>query len=277
MRRTNWREHGYHALLWLVALIFFAPILWIVLCSFKTGDQILAVPPKFIFTPTLANFAKLFSSAAFPRELFNSAVLSIAAVLIAVAVSFLAAFSFSRFKPPGTNFLMFLLLSIRMLPGSAAILPVYLMYVAFGWKDTYAGMILFYAMFSIPFSVWILKGFIDGVSPRFDETGIINGASWLRIITRTILPQVMPGVIAASIFNFIFVWNEFLFNYIIGGLSTSNIPVALATGLYSNGGVDWTFIAALTTVYIVPPILVVYFFQRYLLVGMTFGTVRGEV
>jgi multiple sugar transport system permease protein len=225
----------------------------------------------------VANYAKLFSSAAFPRELFNSAVLSVVAVVVAVVVSFLAAFSFSRFKPPGTDFLMFLLLSIRMLPGSAAILPVYLMYVAFGWKDTYAGMILFYAMFSIPFSVWILKGFIDGVSPRFDETGIINGASWLRIITRTILPQVMPGIIAASIFNFIFVWNEFLFNYIIGGLSTSNIPVALASGLYSNGGVDWTFISALTTVYIIPPILVVYFFQRYLLVGMTFGTVRGEV
>lgn len=277
MRQTTWREHAYHALLWLVALIFFAPIFWIVLSSFKTANQILAVPPELIFSPTVANYTKLFSSTAFPRELFNSAVLSVAAVVIAVAVSFLAAFSFSRFKPAGTNFLMFLLLSIRMLPGSAAILPVYLMYVAFGWKDSYAGMILFYAMFSIPFSVWILKGFIDGVSPRFDETGIINGASWLRIITRTILPQVMPGVIAASIFNFIFVWNEFLFNYIIGGLSTSNIPVALASGLYSNGGVDWTFISALTSVYIVPPILVVFFFQRYLLVGMTFGTVRGEV
>jgi len=201
----------------------------------------------------------------------------VSAVLIAVAASFLAAFSFSRFKPAGTDFLMFLLLSIRMLPGSAAILPVYLMYVGFGWKDSYPGMILFYAMFSIPFSVWILKGFIDGVSPRFDETGRVNGASWLRIIVRTILPQVLPGVIAALIFNFIFVWNEFLFNYIIGGIRTSNVPVALSTGLYSGGGVDWAFISALTSIYIVPPVLVVYFFQRYLLVGMTFGTVRGEV
>ncbi len=271
------KTHLYHAALWLVALVFFAPIAWILLSSFKTADQILAVPPRLFFTPTLANYAKLFSSAGFPRQLLDSALLSVTAVLIAVAVSFLAAFSFSRFKPAGTNFLMFLLLSIRMLPGSAAILPVYLMYVGFGWKDTYFGMILFYAMFSIPFSVWILKGFIDGVSPRFDETGIVNGASWLRIITRTILPQIMPGIIAASIFNFIFVWNEFLFNYIIGGIRTSNIPVALASGLYSNGGVDWTFISALTSVYIVPPILVVYVFQRYLLVGMTFGTVRGEV
>ena len=273
----GWRRHLYHAVLWLVALLFFAPVLWILLSSFKTADQILAVPPKLVFVPTLANYVRLFSGASFLHQLFNSLVLSVAAVVIAVAVSFLAAFSFSRFKPAGTDFLMFLLLSIRMLPGSAAILPVYLMYVGFGWKDTYWGMILFYAMFSIPFSVWILKGFIDGVSPRFDETGLVNGASWLGIILRLILPQVLPGVVAALIFNFIFVWNEFLFNYIIGGLATSNIPVALSTGLYSNGGVDWTFISALTSVYIVPPILVVYVFQRYLLVGMTFGTVRGEV
>jgi multiple sugar transport system permease protein len=189
----------------------------------------------------------------------------------------MAAFAFSRFKPPITNFLMFLLLSIRMLPGSAAILPVYLMYVAFGWKDSYVAMTLFYAMFSIPFSVWILKGFIDGVSPRFDETGLVNGASWFGIITRLVLPQAFPGVIAALIFNFIFVWNEFLFNYIIGGINTNNIPVMLSTGLSNGGGIDWQFISCLTTVYILPPIVIVYLFQRFLLVGMTFGTVRGEV
>jgi len=275
--RTTWRTHVYHAVLWLVALVFFAPIGWIILSSFKTADQILATPPLLVFRPTLHNFAALFARQDFLHQVGNSLLLSVSAVLIAVAVSFLAAFSFSRFRPAGTDFLMFLLLSIRMLPGSAAILPVYLMYVGFGWKDTYGGMILFYAMFSIPFSVWILKGFIDGVSPRFDETGRVNGASWLRIISRTILPQVMPGVIAALIFNFIFVWNEFLFNYIIGGINTSTVPVALTTGLYSSGGVDWQFISALTTVYLIPPVLMVYVFQKYLLVGMTFGTVRGEV
>ncbi|WP_284946903.1 carbohydrate ABC transporter permease [Acidisoma cladoniae] len=273
----TWRTHLYHALLWLIALIFFAPVAWIILSSFKTSDQILAVPPVFFFRPTFANYARVLADPGMLHSFFNSLVLSISAVVIAVAVALLAAFSFSRFKPPGTDFLMFLLLSIRMLPGSAAILPVYLMYVGFGWKDTYWGMILFYAMFSIPFSVWILKGFIDGVSPRFDETGLVNGASWLSIITRLIFPQVMPGVIAALIFNFIFVWNEFLFNYIIGGPTTTNIPTALSTGLYSGGGVDWTFVSCVTTLYIIPPIIIVYVFQRYLLVGMTFGTVRGEV
>lgn len=275
--RSSWRTHLYHALLWLIALAFFAPVAWIILSSFKTANQILAVPPVWLFRPTLANYARVLSDPSMLHSFLNSILLSVCSVVIAVAVAFLAAFSFSRFKPPGTNFLMFLLLSIRMLPGSAAILPVYLMYVGFGWKDSHWGMILFYAMFSIPFSVWILKGFIDGVSPRFDETGRVNGASWLSIIARLIFPQVLPGVIAALIFNFIFVWNEFLFDYIIGGPNTTNVPTTLSTGLYSGGGVDWTFVSCVTTLYILPPIFIVYVFQRYLLVGMTFGTVRGEV
>lgn len=272
------RQRLYYAVLWLVSLIFFAPVAWIVLSSFKTRDDILAVPPKLIFSPTLANYVDLFSrNTSFLNQLFNSVVLSVASVTLAVCVSFLAAFCFSRLKPKGTDFLMFLLLSIRMLPGPAVILPVYLMYVAFGWKDNHLWLTLFYAMFSIPFSVWILKGFLDGVSQRFDETGRVNGGSWFHVIFRVVLPQVKPGLIAAFIFNMIFVWNEFLFNFIIGGVSTQNIPYALSVGTYSDGGLNWTFIAALTSIYIIPPIVFIYLFQRYLLVGMTFGTVRGEV
>lgn len=272
------RQRLYHALLWVVSGIFFAPVAWIVMSSFKTRNDILAVPPKLIFTPTLDNYFDLFSrNTSFVNQLANSVFLTVTSVTLAVAVSFLAAFCFSRLKPKLTNFLMFLLLSIRMLPGPAVILPVFLMYVAFGWKDNHLWLMLFYAMFSIPFSVWILKGFLDGVSVRFDETGRVNGGSWAHIIFRVVLPQVNPGLIAAFIFNLIFVWNEFLFNFIIGGVSTQNIPYALSVGAYSEGGLNWTFISTLTTIYIIPPILFIYMFQRYLLIGMTFGTVRGEV
>ena len=268
----------YYGLLWLVSLIFFAPVAWIILSSFKTRDDILATPPKLVFQPTLENYVALGEgNTDIVRQLVNSVVLSVSSVTIAVAVSFLAAFCFSRFKPKGTNFLMFLLLSIRMLPGPAVILPVFLMYAALGWKDSHLMLMLFYAMFSIPFSVWILKGFLDGVSTRFDETGLANGGSWFHVIFRVVLPQVKPGLVAAFIFNMIFVWNEFLFNFVIGGVKTQNIPYALAVGTYSDGGLNWTFIATLTTIYLIPPIVAIYFFQRYLLVGMTFGTVRGEV
>lgn len=271
------KEYAYYAALWLIALIFFAPIAWIVMSSFKTRSDILAVPPKLVFSPTLENYEALFSRSEIFQQIGNSILLSLGAVIIAVVVSFLAAFCFSRFKPKGTDFLMFLLLSIRMLPGPAVILPVFLMYVGFGWKDSHLWLMLFYAMFSIPFSVWILKGFLDGVSTRFDETGRVNGGSWAHIIFKVVMPQVRPGLIAAFIFNLIFVWNEYLFNFIIGGVNTQNIPYALMVGTYADGGVAWTFISTMTSLYLVVPVVFIYIFQKYLLVGMTFGTVRGEV
>lgn len=271
------REPLYYIILWLISLLFFAPIAWIVSSSFKTQNDMLATPPKFMFTPTLESYRALFAKPEIFGQIFNSIFLSLGAVIVAVTVSFLAAFCFSRMKPKGTDFLMFLLLSIRMLPGPAVILPVYLMYAAFGWKDNHLALMLFYAMFSIPFSVWILKGFLDGVSTRYDETGLVNGGSWFHIIFKVVLPQVRPGLIAAFIFNLIFVWNEYLFNFLIGGVKTQNIPYALMVGTYSDGGLNWTFISAMTSVYMVLPIAFIFAFQKYLLVGMTFGTVRGEV
>jgi multiple sugar transport system permease protein len=151
------------------------------------------------------------------------------------------------------------------------------MYAALGWKDSFWPMTFFYTMFSIPFSLWILKGFMDGVSVRFDETGLANNASRFHIIFKVILPQVKPGLIAAFVFNLIFVWNEFLFNFILGGRQTTMIPTLLVSDSIQEGGVDWTFVASLGAIYLVPPVVALYFFQKYLLVGMTFGTVRGEV
>lgn len=275
--QTGWRQKIYHLALWLVSIIFFLPIVWIIMGAFKTKDDLLAIPPKIIFNPTLANFTDLLSRHDFFSSLRNSFLISGCAVFIAIVVAFLAAYSFSRFKPRGSDFIMFVLLTIRMVPAAAVVVPVFLMYTAFGWKDDFWGVMLFYAMFSIPFSVWILKGFIDGVSPRFDETGLVNGGSRMHVLFRVILPQVRPGLIAAFIFNLIFVWNEFLFNFIIGGKKTTMIPVSLVTGSLALGGVDWTFVASLATVYLIPPFLAIYFFQKHLLVGMTFGTVRGEV
>lgn len=277
MTASPWRQRLYYLLLWLVALIFFAPVFWIFLSAFKSTGILVSPNPVLFFAPTLDNIRGVFEQPNFWGYLRMSFVFSIGAVLIALVVSFLAAYSFSRFKPTGTNFLMFLLLSVRMVPASAVVVPVFLMYTAFGWSKTFHGMLLFYAMFCIPFSLWILKGFLDGVSLRYDETALVNGGSRLHVIFRVVLPQVKPGLVAAAIFNLIFVWNEFLFNYILGGQGTTMVPVLLATGVKQGGGTDWTFVASVSLIYTLPPIIAIYFFQRFLLIGMTFGTVRGEV
>lgn len=284
------RTRLYYALLWLIAILFFLPIVWILMAAFKTPNDILAIPPKFLFTPTLDNIARTLAAQNTIPYFINSIILSIGSVALATVVSFLAAYAFSRYKPASTNFLMFLLLSTRMVPASASVVSIFQMYNAFdvALKDmgliidpffrNRPGMFFLYAMFSIPFSLWILKGFIDGVSPRFDETGLVNGASRLHVIFRVVLPQVRPGLIAAFIFNLIFVWNEFLFNFILGGRGTQMIPYALAVGLVDAGGnIDWAFVASLSCAYVLLPVIMIFVFQKYLLVGMTFGTVRGEV
>jgi multiple sugar transport system permease protein len=277
MTQHIWRQRLYHLLLWLVALAFFSPVLWIFMSAFKTAGEIASPQPVFLFRPTTENIVRVVTGPNFLEYLKMSFVLSIGSVLIALVVSFLAAYSFSRYRPTGTNFIMFLLLSTRMVPASAVVIPIFLLYNVLGWSKTVHGMILFYAMFSIPFSLWILKGFLDGVSMRYDETALINGGSRLHTIFRVVLPQVKPGLVAAFIFNILFVWNEFLFNYILGGQGSTMIPVLLATGVKQGGMTDWSFIAATSLIYMLPPIIAIFFFQKYLLVGMTFGTVRGEV
>jgi multiple sugar transport system permease protein len=275
--KREWKNTLYYTVLWIVVLIYFFPVLWIILSAFKTKSELLATPPVWFFKPTLENFIDLFHRDNFWPTFFNSITISLTSVGIAIVVSFLAAYALSRFKIYGSDFILFLILSIRMVPGAAVVVPVYLMYAALGWKDSFWAMTFFYAMFSIPFSLWILKGFMDGVSVRFDETGLANNASRFHIIFRVILPQVKPGLIAAFVFNMIFVWNEFLFNFILGGKQTTMIPTLLVSDSIQQGGVDWTFVASLGAVYLVPPVVALYFFQKYLLVGMTFGTVRGEV
>ena len=277
MPSSRARTALYYTLLWLIAIFFFLPVLWVTLAAFKTPNDILAIPPKFVFTPTLENITRMLAMRNTIPYFVNSLVLSIGSVLIAIVVSFLAAYALSRYKPRATNFLMFLLLSTRMVPVAASVVPIFQMYNAFQLRNTF-GILMLYTMFSIPFSLWILKGFIDGVSPRFDETGLVNGASRLHVIFRVVLPQVRPGLIAAFIFNLIFVWNEFLMNFVMGGPTTQMIPYALAVGMVNAGGnIDWAFVASLSSFYVILPTIMIFLFQKYLLVGMTFGTVRGEV
>lgn len=176
MRNNTNQTRLYYASLWLVAILFFLPIFWVILAALKTPNDILATPPKFIFTPTFDNIRNTIAEDNTIPYFINSIFLSIGSVLLATAVSFLGAYAFSRYKFKSTNFLMFLLLSTRMVPAAAAVIPIFQMFNAFSMRNTF-GVFMLYAMFSIPFSIWILKGFIDGVSERFDETGLVNGAS----------------------------------------------------------------------------------------------------
>jgi multiple sugar transport system permease protein len=262
---------------WGISILFFLPVAWIVSTAFKPKESIVVSPPVFVFKPTLDNITEALSFDNTLDYFTHSIVYSFGSVIIAILVSYLAAYSFSRYKPAGTDFLMFLLLSTRFVPAAAFVVPYFQLFNLLKLKDSYIGLIAFYAMFSIPFSVWILKGFLDGISQRFDETGLVYGASRWHIMFKVILPQVKPGLVASFVFNILFVWNEFLFNFQLGGAKTFGIPVGLFTGSTKGGAIDWAYVASIGTLYVMPLVIVIYAFQKYLLVGLTFGTVRGEV
>ena len=262
---------------WFTSILFFLPIAWIIGTALKPKATVLDIPPKFFFVPTFQNLLDAIGFANTLSYFAHSSIYSFTSVFLAIFVAFLASYSFSRFKPAGTDFIMFLLLSTRFVPAAAFVIPFFQLFNVLKLKDSFPGLIIFYTMFSIPFSVWILKGFMDGVSTKFDETGMVYGASRAHIMFKVVLPQVRSGLVAAFVFNIIFVWNEFLFNFQLGGLKTYGIPVGLFTSITKGGQVDWSFVASIGTLYVLPLALVIFFFQKYLLVGLTFGTVRGEV
>jgi multiple sugar transport system permease protein len=262
---------------WGISLLFFLPVAWIISTAFKPKESIVVSPPVFFFKPTFNNITEALSFGYSLDYFTHSIVYSFGSVTIAILVSYLAAYSFSRYKPAGTDFLMFLLLSTRFVPAAAFVVPYFQLFNLLKLKDSYIGLIAFYTMFSIPFSVWILKGFLDGISQRYDETGLVYGASRWHIMFKVILPQVKPGLVASFVFNILFVWNEFLFNFQLGGAKTFGIPVGLFTGSTKGGAIDWAYVASIGTLYVLPLVVVIYAFQKYLLVGLTFGTVRGEV
>ena len=135
--RRQWKSTVYYTVLWVIVLVYFFPVLWIILSAFKTQTELLATPPVWFFRPTLENFIGLFHRENFWPTFFNSLTISLSSVGIAIAVSFLAAYALSRFKIVGSDFILFLILSIRMVPGAAVVVPVYLMYAAPGLEGLF--------------------------------------------------------------------------------------------------------------------------------------------
>ncbi len=267
-----------------VSLIYFFPVLWIILTAFKSHTDALAVPPVWFFTPTLENFVQVFSRAysagaaavdtGFARFFFNSIFISGASVLIALIVGTLAAYGFSRFPLKGNDTYLFVILTTRMMPAIVVIIPIFLMFQVTGLAGSYAGIILLYAAFNLPFTVWMMKSFFDELAPDVEDAARMDGSTEARIFFRICMPQVLAGVAATAVFGLILTWNEFLFALLLSGVETRTVPVAMAQTIGGDIGVRWGLLAAIETLFLIPVILVTFALQNHLLRGVTFGTIK---
>ena len=282
----------------IVSFIYFLPVLVIIVTSFKVQTDALAVPPKlfatsffglipeqFVFTPTLENYTGVFSrsmisgaaaeSTGFDRYFFNSIVIASFSVLLALAIGTLAAYGFSRYPLKGNDTYLFIILTTRMLPAIVVIIPIILMFRITGLSGSYAGIILLYTAFNLPFTIWMMKSFFDELAPDVEDAARLDGSSEIRVFYKICLPQVVAGLAATFVFGLILTWNEFLFALLLTGVDTRTVPVGMNQAVAGGGvGVLWGLLAAIETLFLIPVFLVTFFLQNHLLRGVTFGTVK---
>lgn len=282
----------------IISLIYFLPVLFIIFTAFKPQGLALSVPPtlsptsffglipeQYVFTPTLENFGSVFQRSmtvggapeptGFDRYFFNSIFIASVSVFLALIIGTLAAFGFSRYPLKGNDTYLFIILTTRMLPAIVVIIPVILMFRAVGLSGSYFGIIMLYTAFNLAFTIWMMKSFFDELSLDVEDAARLDGSSGFRVFYKICLPQVIAGLAATFVFGLILTWNEFLFALLLSGPDTRTVPVAMNQAVSSGGrGTDWTLLASIETLFLIPVFLVTFFLQDHLLRGVTFGTVK---
>ena len=293
----------------ILSIIGLVPVFVMFLTAFKTRADVVSVPPKLVFEPTLEGFVYLLTERAllskanleeaqanteelslfeeialqagqeitgpsdYVARLRNSLIIAGLSTLLSVALGVLAAYAFSRFNLPGKDDLLFFILSTRMLPAVVVTIPLFLMYRQLNLHDTHLGMILLYTVFNLSLSVWLLKGFMDEIPREYEEAALVDGYTRLQVFFKIVLPQAMTGIAATTVFCLIFAWNEYAFALMLTSDNARTAPPSIATML-GRGGIEWSAIAVGSLGFLIPVVIITFALRQYLLRGVTFGAIR---
>ena len=252
------------------------PILFMVVSSFKPGQEIFAVPPRLAFKPTLAHYQALWSQwQVFFQGLLNSLIVTAGATFVVVVASTLAGFACSRFPGPLTRQGALFLVVVRLLPPIVITLPLFGMINLLGLNDTHLVLVVLYATFFVSMGTLLMRTFIDQIPKELDEAAMVDGASRLAIVWRIIRPLSRQGMLAVSVFVIVYAWNEFLFAFIFTATRAKTAPLVISEMLGSLSGVDWGVLFAASSVQLLPVLLFVILMQKHLVAGLTGGAVKG--
>ncbi len=252
------------------------PIAFIVMSSFKPGQDIFAVPPKFVFEPTLRHYANLWSSwQIFFHGLFNSTVVTAGATALAVIASTFAGYVYSRNSSRMLNASVLFLIVVRLIPPIVVTLPLFPIVNALRLNDTHVVLMVLYATFFVSLGTVLMRTFIDQIPRELDEAAKIDGAGRFAILRRVIVPLAAPGILAVAVFVVVFAWNEYLFAFIFTSTAAKTAPLVISEMIGSIDGVDWGVLFAASTVQLLPVLLFVVLMNRYLVAGLTAGATKG--
>lgn len=259
------------AVLWSIG-----PVYLIVAASFKDPKTIFEVPPSFVFTATLDNYRTLFSEwPKFAAGLVNSLIVTLGATLLTVAISSLAGYALARYRSSLLSASALFLLLVRMFPPIVLTLPLFVFVNQFGLNDQHILLIVLYSAFFVSLSSWIMKSFVEQIPLELEESAAIDGASLRQVLVKVILPLSINGIVASSVFIFVYSWNEYLYALIFTTRNARTAPIVLSEILGSVEGVQWGILFAAVTVQLVPILVFVISVQRFIMAGLTAGSVKG--
>ena len=256
----------------MASFIMMVPILWIFLAAFKNHIDVFQL--KLLFSPTLENFVTVFEPPYYlGHKLFNSTIVALTTVVFAIPIATMAAYSFSRFQLIGQSVMLVAVLATQFVPAVVIVLPFFVMFRDIGLLDTRIGLILVNLAIVMPFAIWMIKGFIDGIPVETEEAAMVDGSSRLGVIWNVVLPMAAPGLLTASIFCFIIAWNEFLFALILTNKNAVTLPIGLALFKAEEGDL-WNLLSAAGIIIMVPMFILALSIRKYFVQGMTMGAVR---
>jgi multiple sugar transport system permease protein len=256
-----------------LVVIFVFPVYWLFIISFKTPDEIFAFPP--VWYPEqiqFANYRVLFKDGD-AITVGNSLILASVSTFFAMILGTIAAYSLVRFKTGGENLAVWII-SQRMMPPVAIVFPLFLLYVWLGWVDSYFGLILLYTAFSLPYVIWMMRGYIEDIPLELEESALVDGCTRWEVLWKVVLPMARTGLFATAVFTFIFAWNDFLFALVLTRTEVTTYTVQV-THYFGGQSNLWAKIAAMSVLGTIPVFFTVAVMQRYLVRGISMGAVKG--
>jgi N,N'-diacetylchitobiose transport system permease protein len=260
----------------ITAILFGFPTYWLITTAFKTPGEVLSPRYDLIpFSATLDNFATALSKPGFSTFLTNSLIVTLGAVITALIAGLLAAVPLARMKFRGRKGFLMLVLVAQLAPIEALLIPLYLMMRDAGLLNQLPSLLLVYMVLTLPFTAWMLYGFVNGIPVELEEAAMIDGCGRWSAFRRVTLPLLGPGLVATSVFSFITAWNEYLFALVLmRDQDKATLPVWLGT-FRTAFSVDWGGIMAASVIYAVPALIFFLIVQRKLVSGLTAGAVKG--
>ena len=290
--QTGEDRHRRRSLLLMVggALVMFyilVPFSWLVITSFMHEREALTVPPQWIpDDPTLENYLTFLNPSGrrgivgsraaeqILPSIVNSLIVATGAAILNLLLGTLAGYSFARLRFPGRKSLMIMYLGSRMVPGIALIVPIYLVIKTYGLLDNRFSLVVTYLTFTLPFTVWLLKSYFQGIPRELEDAALIDGCTWVQMVMRILLPAAAPGLVAAAMFAFMMAWNDYLYAVILTMTIASKTAPVVVAGFATDVTTERTLMAAGGVMAVIPPLVLAFIFQRFIVQGLTAGAVK---